>query len=134
MNKYVEMLNWHIFKLHQALFWEKNHTFIRKLIHLYVQFMIVFPLEDAFYIATEYDDLNCLFGSLVCFFLLIDVRIFIIIKSIFIIRCILGMFWEMTAFTNMYNLIYQILYKYTMFTDVLSIIFCIFVCYWKLIC
>lgn len=29
----------------------------------------------------------------------------------------------MTAFTNMYNLIYQVLYKYTMFTDVLSIIF-----------
>lgn len=26
--------------------------------------MIVFPLEDAFYIATEYDDLNCLFWSL----------------------------------------------------------------------
>lgn len=30
--------------------------------------MIVFPLEDAFYIAIEYDDLNCLFGSLFIFF------------------------------------------------------------------
>lgn len=55
--------------------------------------MIVFPLEDAFYIAIEYDDdLNCSFGSLVVVFLLIDVRIFIIIISIFIIHCILGMF------------------------------------------
>lgn len=54
--------------------------------------MIVFPLEDLFYIAIEDDDLNCLFGSLVFIFLLIDVRIFIIIESIFIKHCILGMF------------------------------------------
>lgn len=30
--------------------------------------MIVFFLEDVFYIVIEYDDLNCLFGSLVVFF------------------------------------------------------------------
>lgn len=46
--------------------------------------MIVFPLlEDAFYISSEYDNLNCLFGTvfLLCvflvFFLLFGVMIFI---------------------------------------------------------
>lgn len=135
MNKCVEMLNWQIFKLHLALFWEKKNHIYQEIYTFICSIYDCVPLRRCVLHCNRiwWSKLFVWEFSLL-FFLLIDVRIFIIIISIFIIHCILGMFWEMTAFTNMYNLIYQVLYNNTMFTDVLSIIFCIFVCYWKLIC
>lgn len=136
MNKYVEMLNWHIFKLHQALFWEKKSHIYQKIYTFICSIHDCVPLRRCVLHCNRIWWSKLFVWEFRWFFFVNWCEDFIIIYfiSIFIIHCILGMFWEMTAFTNMYNLIYQVLYKYTMFTDMLSIIFRIFVCYWKLIC